>query len=126
MSPLFVVKCRLLLRTVIFSEHSAGLSRVNPAVVSFLQILFLCRLDASRRKKAADGTAFRSQRPRCHSQTSDGERGEDVKCISAVTAYRSARCGRASQVKENPGIRPFLETRKTWREYGNGPKHFPK
>ena len=49
-----------------------------------------------------------------------------MKGVSAVTADRSAGCGRACQVKEDAGIRPFLEPRKTRHEYGNGPKHLPK
>ena len=49
-----------------------------------------------------------------------------MKGVNAVTADRSAGCGRACQVEEDAGICPFLEPRKTRHEYGNGPKHFPK
>ena len=46
--------------------------------------------------------------------------------INAVTADCSAGCGRACQVKEDAGIGPLLEPRKTRREYGDGSKHLPK
>ena len=49
-----------------------------------------------------------------------------MKAVSAVTANRSAGRGRACQVKEDAGIRPFLQPRKARHEDGNGPEHFPK
>ena len=75
--------------------------------------------------EGADGTAFRSKGPRCHSKNSKDERGDDVKGVNAVTTDCSARRGRACQVEEDAGIRPFLEPRKTRHEYGNGSKRFP-
>src|SRR6202035_4051891 len=74
----------------------------------------------------ADDTALRSQRPRCHSKTSNNERGDDVKGVNAVNTDCSDGCGCACQVEEDAGIRPFLEPRKTRHEYGNGSKHLPK
>ena len=49
-----------------------------------------------------------------------------MKAVRAVTSNCSARRGRARQVKEYAGIRPFLKPRKTRHEYGYGPQHFPK
>jgi hypothetical protein len=86
----------------------------------------LYRSAVCRGKEDADGTAFRSQGPRCHGKASKDEWGDNVKGINAVTADCNAGCGGACQVEKNAGIRPLLEPRKTWREYGNGPQHFPK
>src|ERR1700691_2221997 len=85
-----------------------------------------CRPFVCCRKETADGPAWRSQRPRCHSKTSDQERGDDVKAGGGVTADCRARHGRARQVEEAPGIRPFLEPRKSRHEYGNASQHFPR
>src|SRR5437870_5065038 len=79
-----------------------------------------------RWNEGADDAAFRSKRPRCHSKTSKDERGEDVKGVNAVNANRSDGCDCACQIKEDAGIRPFLEPRKTRHEYGNGSKRLPK
>ena len=84
----------------------------------------LYRPAVCRWNEGADDTAFRSQRPRCHSKTSKEERGEDVKGVSAVTADRSAGCGRACQVEEDAGIRPFLEPRKTRTSMAMAPSTF--
>ncbi len=79
-----------------------------------------------RRKEVADGTALRSQRPRCLSKNSKKERGENVKGVRSITADRSAGCGRVCQVEEDACIRPSLEPPKTRHQYGNGSKHFSK
>ena len=49
-----------------------------------------------------------------------------MKGVNAVTSNRRARRGCACQIKEDTGICPFLEPRKTRHEDGNGSKHFPK
>ena len=49
-----------------------------------------------------------------------------MKGVNAVTSNRRARRGCACQIKEDTGICPFLEPRKTRHENGNGSKHFPK
>src|SRR5260370_25912211 len=106
-----------------------GAAAVRVVLTGPSQCSLLSRLDRHagfRRKEDADGTAFWPQRPRCHSKTSKDERGEDVKGVSAVATDRCAGCGRACQVEEYAGIRPFLEPWKARHEYGNGSKRLPK
>ena len=49
-----------------------------------------------------------------------------MKGVSAVDPDRGDGGDRACQIEEDAGIGPFLEPRKTRREYGDGSKYLPK
>ena len=48
-----------------------------------------------------------------------------MKGVNAVTVDGGDGCNRACEVKEDAGVCPFFEPRKTRHEYGNRSKHFP-
>ena len=123
-----------------YPQHKWGLTRwdstrtggplftsfgVNPLGESEC-ILIVCLLGTGARNEHANLAAFRPQRPRCHAKASENKRRDDVKSISAITANRCARRGRAGQVKKYACVRPFLEPRETWRQYGNRSAKLPK
>src|ERR1017187_2170453 len=105
-----------------------GCPQLPPLLVKFMGLMRFkhCSFPALRRKQHADFTAFRPQRPRCHQESINDQRGDHMKVVSAVTAHRSAGCDRTCQVKEDARIDPLFEQRITWRQDRNGPKHLPE
>src|SRR5208282_4420751 len=56
----------------------------------------------------------------------ESRQDEGTNSVHELIAAQYVRCSRAGRFEENTGIRPLLESRKTWHEPGDGCQHLPK